>query len=410
MRIFCLVLTLAASGSGLAAQSWQQWRGPTRDGVVTGASVPASWPAAVRRVWRIDVGEGYSSPVEFGGRVFVHSRSDPDEMVTAVDLESGKVLWQEKYAAPFAKNQYAVRMAKGPNSTPVVTGEQLVTLGATGVLTAWRVKDGGLVWRNDYSSSVDTSKLFCGTSMSPLLEGGALIVYVGSDVHGGRVIALDPATGTERWTWRGPGPGYASPIAFTASGVRQLVTMTNESIVGIDARSGASLWSTPFPDDWHENIVTPIWTGSHVIVRGVRQGTHALSLSIDAGKWTATRVWSNPDVAMYMSAPVFFDGTLYGMSSRRKGQFVAIDAATGTVRWATEGREGDHASVLLAPAHVLFLTNAGDFVVARRDASTFTAERRIEVADGESWAVPVLVPGGMVIRDGQGLVRVAWGS
>jgi hypothetical protein len=37
----------------------------------------------------------------------------------------------------------------------------------------------------------------------------------------------------------------ASPIAFTASGVRQLVTMTNESIVGIDARSGRSLCSRP---------------------------------------------------------------------------------------------------------------------------------------------------------------------
>ena len=75
-------------------------------------------------------------------------------------------------------------------------GDQLYTLGVTGVLSAWRVADGTLAWRKDYSSVVDTSKLFCGTAMSPMLDGGALIVQVGSDVHGGRVLAIDPATGS----------------------------------------------------------------------------------------------------------------------------------------------------------------------------------------------------------------------
>ena len=113
---------------------------------------------------------------------------------------------------------------------------------------------------------------------------------------------------------------------------------------------------------------------------------------------------------MYMSAPVVADGTLYGISNKRKGQFVALDVATGAVRWATEGREGDHASILLSPSHVLFLTNAGDLIVAKRDAAKFAEERRIEVADGETWAVPAFVPGGLVVRDAQGLVRLDMGK
>ena len=153
-------------------------------------------------------------------------------------------------------------MAKGPNSTPLVAGSRLFTLGVTGILTAWNIADGTIAWRQDYSSSIDTSKLFCGTAMSPMLEGGSLIVQVGSDVHGGRVLALDPATGKERWAWKGLGPGYASPLAVTIGGVRQIITLTNGSIVGIDAANGASLWSIPFQDDWHENIVSPLWTGT----------------------------------------------------------------------------------------------------------------------------------------------------
>jgi outer membrane protein assembly factor BamB len=403
----CLVFWLAGASS---AQDWAQWRGPSRDGSVTAAAVPATWPSAVTPAWRVEVGEGYSSPVVSGTRVFVHSRRDPEELVTAVDLQTGNVLWQRTYPAPFAKNQYAVRMAKGPNSTPLVTGDVIYTLGVTGVLSAWNVADGTLLWRNDYSDAVDTSKLFCGTAMSPLVEGGAIIVQVGSDVHGGRLLALDPATGAERWNWKGPGPGYASPIVATINGVRQIITLTNSSLVGIEAASGAQLWSAAFLDEWHENIVSPLWTGTHLIVSGVRQGTQAFALTVTGGSWRVAQVWKNADVTMYMSAPVFADDTVYGLSNKRKGQFVALDAAKGAVRWATEGREGDHATVLVAPAHVLFLTNAGDLVITRRHAATFTEERRIEIASGETWAVPAFVPGGLVIRDAQGLARLRWAN
>ncbi|HXG88329.1 MAG TPA: PQQ-binding-like beta-propeller repeat protein [Vicinamibacterales bacterium] len=406
--IHSIVMACGVMTAATHAQEWSQWRGPSRDGSVVAANLPAAWPTTAQRMWRVEVGEGYSSPVVVGGRVFVHSRRDPEEIVTAVDFASGKVLWQQKYAAPFAKNQYAVRMAKGPNSTPIVIGQHLYTLGVTGVLTAWRVADGTVAWRQDYSGSVDTSKLFCGTAMSPMLEGGALIVQVGSDIHGGQVLALDPATGTPRWTWKGPGPGYASPIVLTAAGVRQIVTLTNQSIVGIDAKTGASLWSIPFPDEWHENIVSPLWTGSQLIVSGVRQGTQAFTLANTGGTWQATQAWKNADITMYMSAPVAADGVIYGISNKRKGQFVALNAATGAVRWSTDGREGEHASILLGPAHVMFLTNVGDLIVAKRDGAKFNEERRIEVADGETWAVPAFVPGGIVIRDGQGLARLGW--
>jgi outer membrane protein assembly factor BamB len=409
-RSLLSVISVFVLGQLAVAQDWAQWRGPSRDGVVSATTFPRDWPASVQRAWRVEIGEGYSSPVLSKGRVFVQSRRDPEELVTAVDAATGKIVWQQKYQAPFRKNQYAVRMAKGPNSTPLVTGGRLYTIGATGVLTAWNVDDGSLVWRKDYSATIDTSKLFCGTSMSPMLEGGSLIVQVGSDVHGGRVIALDPAKGTERWTWTGPGPGYASPIVFTTSGMRQIVTMTDSSIVGIDARNGASLWSVPFPDEWHENIVTPVWTGTHLIVSGVRQGTRAFTLQQDAGKWQAVEAWKNADVTMYMSTPVVADGVIYGHSNKRKGQFVALDAKTGEVRWATEGREGEHASVLLTPAHVLFLSNSGNLIVVRRAAAQFEEARRYDVADSETWAVPVPLPDGLIVRDATGLIRLTFGS
>jgi outer membrane protein assembly factor BamB len=399
---------LLVTGSVVSAQEWTGWRGPSRDGSVPAAMVPKPWPKSLTRSWQVEVGEGYSSPVVSNGRAFIHSRRDPDEIVTAIDLATGKVAWQQTYRAAFQKNQYAVQMAKGPNSTPLVAGSRLYTLGVTGVLSAWNTADGTLAWREDYSASVDTSKLFCGTAMSPMLDGGSLIVQVGSDVHGGRVLALDPATGKERWAWKGLGPGYASPLAVAVGGVRQLVTLTNGSIIGINAATGAPLWSVPFPDEWHENIASPVWTGSQVVVSGTRQGTHAYALSNANGTWAATLAWKNPDVTMYTSSPVYADGRVYGMSTKRRGQLVALDAATGVVKWATQGRDGNHASILVTPEHVMFLTDGGALIVARRGSDTFAEERRYEIGSSSTWAVPVLLPNGLLIREATGVVRLSW--
>ncbi len=392
-----------------SAQDWNQWRGPTRDGMVPAANAPASWHSSLRRVWRVEIGEGYASPVVSSGRIFVHARRDPEEIVIALNLANGARLWEQKYPATFQKNQYAVKMAKGPNSTPLVIGERLFTLGVTGILTAWDAATGRKLWSKDFSKTVDTSKLFCGTAASPLAVDGRVIVQVGSDVHGGQIVALNPATGVVAWEWRGPGPGYASPVVVDVAGKSQIVALTEGSIVGVDVKTGEELWSVPFADEWHENIVTPLWTGSYLVVSGTRQGTHAYTLRQTAGKWQATEAWKNPDVAMYMSSPVYGDGLIYGHSAKRKGQFVALDAKTGVLRWATEGRDGDHASVLLTPRHVIYLNNDADLIIARRDTAAFAVERRYKVADAATWVLPVFLGSDLLVRDATGLIRLTAG-
>src|SRR5215510_5707340 len=397
-----IILLLAATAS--SAQEWTQWRGPARDGSVSAKNAPASWPETLKRSWRVEIGEGYSSPVVAGGRVFVHGRKDPEEIVVSINLADGKVLWQQKYQAEFKKNQYAVEMAKGPNATPLVAGNRLFTLGVTGVLNAWDTATGKQLWTRDFSKSIDTSKLFCGTAASPLIVGGRLVVQVGSDIHGGQVLALNPATGATEWEWHGLGPGYASPVLIELDGSKQIVSMTEGSIVGLDGKTGKELWSVAFPDEWHENITTPLWTGTNLIISGTRQGTHAYALKQTGGKWEATEVWKNPNIAMYMSSPVYGDGLIYGHSSKKKGQFFALDAKTGVVRWTTEGREGEHASLLLTPQHVVFLTNGADLIVARRDTPAFTVERRYEVAESWTFATPVLLGSNILVRDATGLI------
>lgn len=399
------VVLAAAAGLHAAEPDWPQWRGPNRTGVVAADAGPSTWPAELTQAWSVPVGEGYSSPVAAAGRVFVHSRRDPEEVVSAFDLSSGKLLWEQKYPAPVEKNPYARQMAKGPYSTPLVSDGRLYTLGTTGILSAWNPADGSLVWRRDFSTRIDTSKLFCGTAMSPLRTSRGVVVHVGDD-SGGMVATFDPASGKEVWAREIQGPGYASPIEITLDGTRQLVTLTTRSVVGLAADTGAVLWEFPFEDEWNENIVTPVATADGIIVSGVRQGTRALKLSKTGDTWQAAEAWHTTDVTMYMSSPVLVDGVLFAHSSKRKGQFVALDPATGKVLWSTEGRAGVSASVIAAGKHLVLLTTESELIVVERDRSAYREIRRYTVASSPTYAHPALLSDRVLVREAAQLT--AW--
>jgi len=394
---------LIALGSVALHAQWPQWRGPNRDAIVPAASVPAAWPDKPTVQWTQPIGEGYSSPVVDDGRVFVHSRTDPEEVVSAFELASGETIWSAAYASAFSKNKYAAAMAKGPFSTPLVSNGRVFTLGTSAVLSSFDAATGALRWRKDWSNEIDTSRLFTGTAMSPIIDSGLLIVHVGDD-DGGALRALDPASGDEKWALPGHGPGYASPIVTVADGVRELVTMTDKAVVGVDVGSGKQLWTIPFPDEWNENIVTPTLAGGVLIVSGTRKGTFGYRLE----KSGARQLWNNTDLPMYMSSPVVDGSFVYGFGSKRKGQLFCLDAETGVAKWTTEGRGGTNAAIQSAGSNLVVLTTDGELLIVRRTPEKYDELKRYKVAESQTWAHPVLVPGGVLIRDAGALTLWSW--
>ena len=395
------VIFLLVSGVA-AAQDWNQWRGPGRDGVAGALKSPAAWPKALEKQWSATVGGGYSSPVVANGAVFVFTRDNDEETLVKLDAATGAIAWKKSYPAEFKKNQYALQMAPGPFSTPLTAGGRVYTLGVMGVLTAWDAKSGSVQWKKDFSKSVSTAKLFTGTAMSPVLDSGFLIVHVGDD-SGGNVIAYDPASGAEKWNTRTDGPGYASPVIAAFDGVRQLITLTDRSATGLAVADGKQLWSIPYKDEWNENIPTPVIHGKHIIFSGVRKPTTAWRVFKNAGGWSPEKVWENPEISLYMSSPVADGDLLYGMSSKKKGQYFCLDLKTGKTLWTTQGREGNHVSVLSAGSDLLLLSDTADLIAARKSAAGFEQLARYTVADSKTFAHPVPLGKGLLVKDEKNL-------
>jgi outer membrane protein assembly factor BamB len=394
--IFNFVLLLCLQS--INAQDWTQWRGANRDGVVKDFIAPTAYPEKLKLIWKTQVGSGYSSPVVFKDKAWIHSRRGEEEVVTCLDLKTGKLLWSQNYTVPFNKNQYAVTMGKGPNSTPVYYKGNLYTFGVNALLSCFDANTGKLKWRKDFGIP-DTSKLFCGTAMSPVIENGNVIVHAGDDIKGGVMTAFDAATGKEKWTLKCDGPGYASPIVVMIAGVRQLVTMTDKSVIGVATQNGKLLWTFPWADEWNENIVTPVLYKDTLILSGVRKGTIAIHAIKNGEQWAAKQIWHNAEIAMYMNSPVLDGDYLFGMSAKRKGQYFAMEAATGKVLWQTEGREGMNASFLVANDVLFILNSEASLIVAKKNAKAFEKIAEYSVADSSTYAHPIVMGKKILVKD-----------
>jgi outer membrane protein assembly factor BamB len=394
LRISIVVLVAAATAG---AADWPQWRGPARDGRATVAP-RAGFPEALKPAWKTLVGEGHASPVVVGDRVFVFARQGEEEVLHGLDLATGKSVWKQSYPSPYSTNPAATAHGKGPKSTPAVVGGRVFTFGIGGILSCFDAASGRLAWRKEFRSQFGHTSPLYGVALSPVVDGGNVIVHVGGE-GGGALTAFDAATGAVRWAWKGDGPAYASPVVAEIGGSRQVVTFSESFLVGVSSARGELLWKVPFTTPWVQNAVTPIVDGDTVIYGGLDHPVRAVRIVPRGSGWTSEPRWENPEVAAYMSTPVLDGGRLYGLSHRKRGQLFCLDAATGKAIWLSDGRQGENAALVAGGGMLFALLTDAQLIVFPQKADTFAPVRRYRVAESPTWAHPVVTAEGVVVKD-----------
>jgi outer membrane protein assembly factor BamB len=407
--LMILLAGLAAIVASAGPQDWTQWRGPDRNGTTEASGAPPRWPAQLSQRWRIAVGGGQSSPVVAGDSLFVFGREREAEVARALDLATGKEIWRREYPAPYDVYAGAASYGGGPKSTPVLFDGRLFTLGISGILTAFDAKDGRIAWQKDFAGRFKATAPPFGTSMSPLVVGGRLIVHAGGH-EGGALIAFDPATGAEKWVLEGDGPSYSSPILTTFDGQEQLVIQVHRKILGVDPASGRVLWRLPFVTPCDQNIVTPLRAGDVIVASSQDTGTQGIRVVRKGSDWTPLVAWHTRDVSMYMSSPVFTNGRVIGLSHRRRGQYFALDPEKGAVQWTSGPGQGENAAFVVAGTSLLILQGDGTLLVVPSDASSFAPTHSYHVAQSGTFAHPVPSKAGLLIRDEDGLSLYALGA
>ncbi len=391
--IIVIVLTLPGIVS-ISAQDWPQWRGANRDGKVNDFTAPESWPPELSLQWRDSVGTGDATPVLVSDRLYVFTRQGDQEVLLCLDAARGEEQWRIEYAAPAVTGAGARH--PGPRSTPVVSENKILTLGASGILSCMDMTTGKLLWRKDPFPSV-VPMFF--TAMSPMIVNGLGIAYLGG-VENGAIIAYDMKNGDEKWRWAEEGPHYGSPVLLKVADTEQIVTLTEKSIVGVDLSNGELLWKLPFlPQSRAYNAATPIVNGNNVIYTGAGRGTKAVKIEKQGEGFVASELWTNVDLAVQFSTPVLKQDLIYGYSNT--GSLFCIDALTGQTAWTDTIKHdrGGFASILDVGPVIMALPSSSELIVMKPVKEEYSELAKIKVADLPTYASPIVAGNRIYIRD-----------
>jgi outer membrane protein assembly factor BamB len=392
LPIFIGIGVLGLCGA-ISAQDVTQWRGQNRDGVVT-LTEPKAWPEQLTRRWKVEVGTGYATPLLVGNRVYQFARLGDNETMQALDADTGKVLWQTGYPAPFMMHSAAARHGQGPKSTPAFANGRLYSIGMTGIVTAFDAASGKQLWQKPGS---DLVPMYTSHSFSPVVDRGLVIFHVGGHMKGA-LTAYDANTGAVKWSWDGDGPGYGSPVIVDLGGTRQVVTITQGKIVGVDVATGALLWERAYVSPNFTNSMTPFVVGQSIIVSGPGP-TLAFTAARKGNQWITETLWENADVPMRMSNPVVVGDVMFGLANRNMGQYFGLDVKTGKTLWTSEGRQAGNAAIMRTGNTIFSLEDDGELVVLRSSTTAFEPLKRYKVADSETWTQPAISGNRIFVKD-----------
>jgi outer membrane protein assembly factor BamB len=326
-------LTLAIALAGIphlsAAEDdrgsqWPEHHGPGRTNISPETGLLNKWPAGgPALLWTYSsCGEGYSGVSIAESMIFTAGDFDDQEMVLALDMD-GNLLWKspngEAWHGP----------SPGSRSTPTYNDGQLYHMNPKGRLAAYDARTGNGVWAVDLQAKFDARFGVWALSENVVVEGDKVLCMPGGSK--GRVVALDKRTGKTVWvnTEIEHFAAYCSPIVVTYQGVRQLITMTQRSVVGVDVETGKLVWSVPFVPRSPQNALSPVFHDGYAFVAcGHSSGGRLLKIDPDAN--SASTVWHREDLDDCHSGALLIDGKLFGCACRSGGKhFYCVDFMTG---------------------------------------------------------------------------------
>ena len=421
-RTLCLFFA-AIMATPLIGDDWPQWRGIGRDAKIEDSTLVRQMDAtSVPRKWAVPVGPGYSGPTISRGRVYLTDRvgeaPDVSERVLCLSAESGELIW--KHEDPVA---YTIGYnASGPRAAVTVDRGLAFSVGGMGRMNCLDAETGELKWSRDLQADYNIRMPIWGITAAPLVYKD-LVIQIAAGSGDSCVVALDLASGKERWRALDEKAGYSAPILIRQGEQDVAVCWTGESVSGLEPLTGKVFWSVPMePRKMPIGVPTPVVEGDKLFVSSFYDGS--LLIQFDLEKPAAKQVWRrigvsemNTDALHSMiSNPIIKGGAIYGVDSY--GQFRCLDLASGDrvwedltvvpkARWATVYiiQNGDDEIMLNEQGELMFTTLSRDGIEIRsRSKLIDKTMRQLRRRGGVVWSHPAIANGFIYARSDKELV------
>ena len=376
---------------------WSQFRGPKRDGHSADTGLLAEWPASGPPLaWKASgIGIGFSSVSVAGNRVFTLGEDGGKCHLVALNVADGKVVWKLPCGGTFTEAQGG----PGPRSTPATDGTVVVGISPTGEITCARVADGRTVWQKKMQEFGASPPGF-GFVESPLLDGNLVVVS-----PGGTVVALNKQNGQVAWKSKKlKGSTDYSSLSIAEMGkVRQYLVMTEKSVAGILASSGAILWEGDFPGD-RAVVPTPVYANGIVFVAaGYGVGCKAFKVDLAGGQIKFQEAYSGKAFQIHHGGMVLVGEHVYGLSDQ--GTIRCVELATGKEAWAD--RSVGKGSIAFADGHLLCRGETGSVAWVEANPAAYKETGRFTPSEkngSKCWAHPAISGGKLYLREQDSLL------
>ena len=241
-RMLCVIvswvfLSLACSDQLLAESNWPAWRGPLGTGISDSKDLPVAWNDSNVR-WKTQLtGRGQSSPVVWDDKIFL-TAADEDgrqRIVMGLDRSTGKLLWQD--VAWTGAPEPTHKMNTFASATCATDGEVVVAFFGRGGIHAYD-PGGTKLWSRDLG-------LFegpWGTAASPIMVGDLVIQNCDADDKAS-IVGLDKRTGKTVWeTPRERLRGWSTPLVVETPQRTEIAVNGENGVTAYDPATGKELW------------------------------------------------------------------------------------------------------------------------------------------------------------------------
>lgn len=386
---------------------WPQFRGPNRDGVVRGVTIPKDW-APEKPLWKRPVGLGWSSFAIAGDCAFTQEQRGDFETVVCYAAQTGEPLWVHKNKAKFSEPLGGI----GPRATPTFGDGLLYALGATGILDCLEARTGQLLWTRNILKDAKAQNLQWGMAGSPLIYGDWVIVSPGGSDQSS-LVAYDKHSGQRVWGGGGSRASYSSPLVHRVQGEDQILIFNGEGLFAHRPADGAVLWQYEYTNMPKINVAQPLPLSdadlpslgensgaemSRILLStGYAKGSVLLDLDFSPkGEWSVKPAWHSRRLKPKFNNLVTKDGYAYGAD---EGILTCIDLQNGRKKWK-DGRYG-YGQLLLVENLLLILAESGDIVLVEANPEEFREVSRIRALKGKSWSHPAIGNGLLLVRNGR---------
>lgn len=348
-----LALTFAMLAGLHAEEHWPQFRGPTGRGHSSATDVPLRW-SAESVAWKTPLrGEGQSSPVNWGDKLFLTGASEDgrERYVFCVSRTDGAMLWERTIPCDAPETPHPMNGFASP--TCATDGERVVAFFGPGGLHAFDL-GGKKLWSRDLGAFPGP----WGVGASPIIVDGKVIQNCDAEGESS-LAALDMKTGETLWkTEREPKPrgGWSTPIVIEVAGKRELVLNGELGVRGYDLEDGEELWfcrgfngrGAPVPD---------FADGRLHVVNGKPGDTYTVRPGGRGDVTESHRGWHTPRrVGRDLPSPAVVDGRLIVVSM--SGTASCYDAKTGERLWEEKlGVKGQFAASPLVIDGLVLIQN-----------------------------------------------------